>query len=491
MNKQPLAIVILAAGKGTRMKSGIPKVMHDLAGLPMIRWLLKSCEALNPDKIITVIGPDMDDLAAAVAPYETTIQAERNGTAGAVKAALPALAGFNGKVLILMGDEPLVTQDTLAALVAHNGLCVQGFHTVSPFGLGRMVLNDDGTLNTIIEDKDCSEIQRLITLCNAGNYCVPADRLAGWIDQIGNDNAQGEYYLTDLPAIAARDGVPTKVIETRWSGPWGVNDRIQLAAHEAKLQNHLREAAMRDGVHLQDPDSVYFHYDTELAAGVRVEPNVYFGAGVRVEKDVTIKAFSHIEGAHIQSGAVIGPFARIRPQTQIGRGVRVGNFVEIKKSIIGTGSKINHHAYVGDCTMGRDVNFSCGAITVNYDGFEKHKTILGDGVMVGSNVSLIAPITIGDGAFLAAGSTLTENVEKDALSMSRAKTSIKKGWAARYRAIKAAAKKTALLLVVFGCTSPALACDGFEDSMKTLEGIVGVPNPAPPQTPVPSAPPRR
>lgn len=440
--KTQLAIVILAAGKGTRMKSDMPKVMHPLAGKPMINWLLETCESLNPDKIITVIGPDMAELAKAVAPHETATQEVRNGTGGAVKAALSELEGFDGKVLILMGDEPLVKKEALEELLNADNIAVQGFVTDTPHGLGRMIVNEDGSLKEIIEDKDCDAEQRKINLCNAGNYCIPSSSLAGWIGQINDDNAQGEFYLTDLPAIAAKEGVKTQVVQTRWHGAWGVNDRIQLAEHEAKAQEILRANIMQDGVTMIDPSCVTLHHDTKIGKGSTIEPNVIFGADVQIGENVTIRGFSHIEGATIENGASIGPFARLRPETKISENVRIGNFVEVKKSTIGKGSKINHLAYVGDTKMGTEVNFSCGAITVNYDGFNKHKTSIGNNVMVGSNVSLVAPIEIGDGAFLAAGSTITRSINPDALAVERIDPDIKEGWAAKYRKIKAAAKKS-------------------------------------------------
>jgi len=336
-----------------------------------------------------------------------------------------------------------------------------------------MILNDDGTLNRIVEHADCNDSQKQITLCNAGNYCIPADKLGGWLGQITDNNAQGEIYLTDLPAIAAKDGVATHVTQSNWTGPqnlsWGVNDRVQLAAHEKMAQTILRETALNNGVSMSDPETVYLYHDTQIGAGSTIEPNVVFGPDVTIAQNVTIKAFSHIEGATIASGATIGPFARLRPDTIIAEDVRIGNFVEIKKSNIGRGAKINHHGYVGDCDMGEGVNFSCGAITVNYDGFTKHKTTIGNNVMVGSNVSLIAPITIGDGAFLAAGSTLTQNVESDALSMTRPDTETKAGWAAKFRKIKAAAKKAAVVIALLGCTTPAIACEGFKTDLSALE----------------------
>ena len=326
-----LAIVILAAGMGTRMKSSQPKIMHRLAGLPMVNWLLRSCKALNPEKIIVVVGPDMKALEDACAPHETVVQADRNGTGGAVKSALPALEGFDGQVLILMGDEPLIGLDTLQEMAAHDGLAALAFDTDAPEGLGRVVLNADKTLKKIVEDKDCSAEQKAISLCNAGTYSVPADKLSGWVEKIGNDNAQGEYYLTDLPMIAAKDGVKTDVIYTKWRGPWGVNDKAQLAAHEKMAQDLMRASHMREGVTMIDPDTVYFHHDTKVASDIVIEPNVFFGADVVVESGVTIKANSHIEGTKIGEGAIIGPFARLRPDTDIGAGRKGREFCRSQK----------------------------------------------------------------------------------------------------------------------------------------------------------------
>ena len=472
MSNSDLAIIILAAGKGTRMKSDSPKVMHTLAGKPMINWLIETSEQLNPKKIITVIGPDMPALEEAVAPHETAIQKDRNGTGGAVKCALPTLKDFKGKVLILMGDEPLVELSVLKALAENDGLAVQGFDTLAPAGLGRMLLNQDGTLDKIVEDRDCSDEQKRISLCNAGNYCVPAEHLEGWINQIGNDNAQGEYYLTDLPAIAVKDGHKTQVVRSNWIGPWGINDRIQLAFHEKLLQVRLREKALLEGVSMIDPDSVTFHHDTKIAAGAVVDTNVFFGPEVTIESGVHIKSFCHLEGTHVKAGTTVGPFARLRPGSEISEDVKIGNFVEIKKSSIGKGSKISHLAYVGDTDMGENVNFSCGAITVNYDGFDKHKTKIGNNVMVGSNVNLVAPVILEDGAFAAAGSTITKDVDADSLAISRIDTDVKKGWAARFRKIKNAAKIKMLFVMVLVASSPSQACEGFKNSMTALEAAV-------------------
>ncbi|MCC6597544.1 MAG: bifunctional UDP-N-acetylglucosamine diphosphorylase/glucosamine-1-phosphate N-acetyltransferase GlmU [Alphaproteobacteria bacterium] len=444
MNAKPLAIVILAAGKGTRMKSALPKVMHALAGRPMINWLLDTASALSPQKIIVVTGPDMPMLADAVAPNQVVIQMERNGTGGAVRCALPALTGFEGDVLVLLGDTPLLSLRTLQGLLAAKqqaGISVLGARLEDPFGYGRLLMDDEHYITAIVEEKDANEAQRDIRVVNAGAFCIDGARLERWVSQIDNRNAQGEYYITDLPAIAAHEGAGTKAyITCDGDEILGCNSRSNLAALEKTLQGRLRRALMDSGVSMLDPETVYLWHDTQIAPGCLIEPNVFFGPGVRLDPDVTVRAFSHLEGAHIESGASIGPFARLRPGTIIGAGARLGNFVEVKKSTIGAGSKINHLAYVGDCKMGADVNFSCGAITVNYDGFEKHETIIGDGVMVGSNVNLVAPLSLGAGAFIAAGSTVIEDVPADSLAIERGATRKIAGWAARHRGMKRAAK---------------------------------------------------
>ncbi len=434
MNTIPLAVVILAAGKGKRMQSDLPKVMHELAGKPMISILIDQVvQQFAPEKIIVVTAPDMDALRETVKPHESVIQKTQNGTADAVKAALPALKGFKGNVLILLGDEPLAPMQVLAEMAAHDSPSVMAIIPPDPYGLGRMVMDEEGQLIEIIEEKDCDDDQREIIVCNAGNFCVPSSKLEEWLGKIGNDNAQGEYYLTDMPKFAAADGVPFDVFTMPIDHVWGINDRMQLAEHEQIFRQMLRDAHVMNGVRMVDPNTVYFHHDTIVAPGVMIEPSVFFGAGVRIEQGAHIKAFSHLEGAHVGANTTVGPFARLRPGSEIGEGVRIGNFVEIKKSTIGKGSKINHLAYVGDCTMGDDVNFSAGAITVNYDGFNKHQTVIGKNVMIGSNVNLVAPLTIDDGAFVAAGSTINEDVPADSLSIARDKPSIREGWATKFR----------------------------------------------------------
>ena len=446
--KHKLAVVILAAGKGTRMKSDLPKVMHPLAGRPMINWLLDTAQALDPEKILVVVGPDMPELEATIAPHQPVIQQVRNGTAGALQCAMPFLDGFKGNILVLLGDTPLLSLETLQRLIAARsvdavtGLSVLGTVLDDPTGYGRLIEKADGTLRHIVEEKDASDKERAVNKVNTGAFCIDALRLSKWLGQIDNNNAQGEFYITDLPYIAAQDGFQTRIamaknaMETR-----GCNTRSDLAALEGELQQRLRKAVMDHGVHMVDPSSVYLHYDTVIEAGVFIEPHVFFGAGVIVKTGTHIKAFCHFEGATLGENVTIGPFARLRPGTVLENEVRVGNFVEVKKSTIGARSKINHLGYVGDCTMGEGVNFSAGAITVNYDGFEKHQTTIGDNVIVGSNVNLIAPISIDDGAFLAAGSTITKDVPSDALSISRDPGKIREGWAAEYRRRKEAIAK--------------------------------------------------
>lgn len=440
MSTNSLAVVILAAGKGTRMKSDLPKVMHPLAGLPMIKWLIRSAEELAPDRIVVVTGPDMPDLEQAAKPHKTVVQPERNGTAGAAIAALPALEGFDGDVLILLGDAPLVSAHTMQALIdrrhaAKNiGVSALGFVPDNPFGYGRLVVTKDERLKKIVEEKDATDKQREGRLCNAGAFCVDGKRLGRWLKSIDNVNVQKEYYLTDLPQMAAKDDVLSNAYITHdASEVQGCNSRADLAALEKTLQQRLRKSIMESGVTMQDPDTVYLHHDTKIGADTFVGPSVCFGPGVEVGAGAEIKAFCHLEGAKIGDKVTVGPFARVRPGSTIGDDVRIGNFVEIKKSSIGKGSKISHLAYVGDCLMGDDVNFSCGAVTVNYDGFEKHQTVIGKNVMVGSNVNLIAPIKVDDGAFIAAGSTINEDVPADALSLARSKNTIREGWAAAFR----------------------------------------------------------
>lgn len=434
--KEPLAIVILAAGKGTRMKSDKPKVMHEIAGRPMIGWLLETAQSLNPQKIIVVTAPGMEDVAAAAAPHQIAIQKEQKGTGDAVKPALEFLKDFNGKVLVLLGDEPFLDKAVLEEMIGWNGLSVMAVRPLSPKGLGRMIANDDGTLHSIVEERDATEDQKNIRLCNAGNFCIPSSHLGKWLSQLQTNNTQGEYYLTDIPKIAEKDGYLTYVVETDVQWVWGINTRAELSEHERMAQMRLRDRAMAGGATLIDPNTIYLAFDTVLGKDVVVEPNVFFGRGVRVEDGVIIHAFSHLQDVLIKAGASIGPFARIRGDALIGTNAKIGNFVEVKKSNIGDGAKANHLAYIGDSDVGKKSNIGAGTITCNYDGFDKHKTKIGDGVFVGSNSTLVAPVTLEDGVFVGAGSVVTHNAPKDSLIVARSHQLIKKGWAALYRARK-------------------------------------------------------
>lgn len=429
---QELAVVILAAGKGTRMKSATPKILHQIAGLPMISHVVKTAESLKPKKIIVVLSPGMDEVAAAVAPNLVAIQKMQKGTGDALKAALVVLGDFKGQILILYGDVPLVSAPTLEVLIAHHrggdfGSSVLAFAPPDPKGYGRIFQNPDGSLARIVEEVDATEDEKLVRLCNSGMIIFEGEGLPAALDQVGNKNKQGEFYLGDVPKILAKDGIATGVIRGDYHELKGVNSRAQLADVEMIWQHRKRLAVMDSGVTLQDPNTVYFSYDTQIGRDTFVGANTVFGKGVEIEDNVEIRAFSHIEGAKIKSGAVIGPFARLRPGAHIGEDARIGNFVEIKNSKIGKGAKANHLGYIGDAELGDNSNFGCGAITVNYDGVNKSKTIIGKNVMIGSNSSLVAPIKIEDGAYVAAGSTLTKDVAKDDLVIARAKAVIMPG----------------------------------------------------------------
>lgn len=434
--KDPLAIVILAAGKGTRMKSQLPKVMHKIAGRPMLGWLLEVAESLNPEKIIVVTAPGMDNVAAAAAPHQVAIQKEQRGTGDAVKPALEHLKGFTGKVLILLGDEPFLDRAVLEEMIGWDGLSVMAVRPLSPKGLGRMIANEDGTLDRIVEEKDATDEQKEIRLCNAGNFCVPASHLSKWLDQLQPNNAQNEFYLTDIPRIAEKDGYLTYVVETDVQWVWGINTRAELAEHERMAQVMLREKAMAGGVTLIDPNTVYLSHDTTFGSDIVIEPDVYFGPNVKIADNVVIHAFSHLENVTVDAGAQIGPFARLRGGAHLKENVKVGNFVEIKNSVLESGAKANHLSYLGDSVVGAKSNIGAGTITCNYDGFDKHKTMIGAGVFVGSNSTLVAPVSLGDGSFVAAGSVVTDDVSKDALIIARAKQVTKEGWAVRYRDAK-------------------------------------------------------
>jgi len=434
-----LGCIILAAGKGTRMKSALPKQLHEVAGRSLVKHVIATAEALNPDKIVIVIGPDTPEMVEAAHPYAIALQAVQNGTGGAALAAKDHFKGFDGDILVMFSDTPLVTAPTLQKMVDIRrqfpavGLTFSGMQVANPGSYGRMVMDEDGTLKKIVEFKDASAEERKITLCNGGMVCADGAKLFEWLSQVGNNNAQGEYYLTDLPAIARKDNRQTHVVEVPAEEMEGVNTRVDLAAIEKLYQKRLRREHMLNGVTLIDPDTVYFSHDTVIAQDVIIEPNVFFGPGVTVRSDVRILANSYITGAEIEEGADVGPFARLRPGTKVGEGAHVGNFVEIKNSQLHAGAKVGHLTYLGDAEIGEKANIGAGTITCNYDGFLKHKTKIGKEAFIGSNSALVAPVTIGNGAFVGAGSTISQNVPDNALGITRAPQITKEGWAPEFR----------------------------------------------------------
>jgi bifunctional UDP-N-acetylglucosamine pyrophosphorylase/glucosamine-1-phosphate N-acetyltransferase len=440
------AAILLAAGKGTRMKSELPKVMHRLAGRPMIDHVLANVDPLGCDPIVVVVGPGMEDVARAVAPRPTVVQMEQLGTGHATRTARSLLNGFAGDVLVLFGDSPFVSTATLQRLVERRragddpAAVVLGMRLADPAQYGRLVTGADGRLEAIVEYREANAEQRRIDLCNSGVMALDGKRLFGLLDKIGNSNSKREYYLTDIVAIARAAGGSCAVVEAPAAELVGVNSRADLAAAEALLQERLRARAMEEGATLLDPKTVYFSWDTRLGRDVVVAPNVIFGPGVAVADRVEIKGFCHIEGARIEAGAIVGPFARLRPGAIIGESAHIGNFVEVKNAKVGTGAKANHLTYLGDATVGAAANVGAGTITANYDGFDKHVTEIGPGASIGSNSVLVAPVKVGAGAIIGAGSVITTDVPADALSVARGRQSDKPGWAAKFREQKKAAK---------------------------------------------------
>ena len=439
-----LAIVILAAGKGTRMKSKKPKVLHELAGFPMLGHVIRAMESAAPQKLILVLSPGREDVVEAArgwvadpAMIAHAVQDPPQGTGHAVMVARDHFETFDGDVLVTFGDTPLVTAETVAAMIAARDggadIVVSGFRATGDHMYGRLVTDADGALQAIVEHKDADAQTRLIDLCNGGLMLIAGDKIGGLLDQLTTDNAQGEYYLTDIVAHARAEGLICAVAECPYEDVLGINARTELAAAEAILQDRLRAAAMAGGATLIDPQSVFLSTDTVLGRDVLVEPNVVFGPGVTVGDDVTIRAFSHLEGATLEAGVTVGPYARLRPGAVLEEGARIGNFVEVKKSRLGKGAKANHLAYLGDADIGAGANIGAGTITCNYDGFDKHKTVVGENSFVGSNSTLVAPVEIEKDAFVAAGSTITKTIKSGALGLGRARQSEIAGWVTRFR----------------------------------------------------------
>jgi len=440
-DQRKFAVVILAAGQGTRMRSDTHKVLHPIASRPLLLHLLDRVDGLGADKRVVVVGKGREQVEVAISGrgVEIAIQSEQKGTGHAVQQAAAALKGYVGPVLILYGDTPFVEAETLTRMLDRlngddgPGVVVLASTPPDPLKYGRIILGDGDRIAKMVEFKDATEEERAVRLCNSGMMAVRAADLFRWLDRVGNDNAAGEYYLPDIVNIAAAEGREAVVIEGDPYETAGVNSRAELAHLELEWQRRRREQVLEEGATLIDPESVWFAYDTKLGRDVTVEPHVVFGPGVNVADGATIHAFSHIDGASIGASASIGPFARIRPGTRLAAKTKVGNFVELKKATIAEGAKVNHLSYVGDAEVGARANIGAGTITCNYDGFGKYRTVIGAGAFIGSNTALVAPVNVGAGAVVGAGSVITEDVEADSLAVERAEQRGVAGWAKRFR----------------------------------------------------------
>jgi bifunctional UDP-N-acetylglucosamine pyrophosphorylase/glucosamine-1-phosphate N-acetyltransferase len=435
------AAVILAAGHGTRMKSDLPKVLHPVGGLPMLGHVINSAQSLSPSTLCVVMGdhaPQVGDVAKGFAPeISVFVQAPPQGTGHAVTCAMPGLEGFDGLVFVLYADTPLITDETLQKMRARAdegaGVVVLGFTPPDPLLYGRLIVDEDGGLDRIVEAREATPEELAVRLCNSGVMAIHSDVLKNQLPQITNDNAKGEYYLTDIVSLARAADVACAVVEADEEEVLGVDSRNMLARAEGIFQRRRREAAMADGATLLDPHSTYFSHDTKLGRDVIVGQQVVFAPGVIVEDGAEIKAFSHLEGAHVKAGAAVGPYARLRPGTVIGEAAKIGNFVETKKADIAKGAKVSHLSYIGDAAVGEAANIGAGTITCNYDGFDKFKTEIGKNAFVGSNSSLVAPVKIGDGAFVGSSSVVTKDVPADALAVARGRQQNIDGWAITFR----------------------------------------------------------
>jgi bifunctional UDP-N-acetylglucosamine pyrophosphorylase / glucosamine-1-phosphate N-acetyltransferase len=446
-----IAAIILAAGQGTRMKSDLHKVLHPIAGRPMLMHLMASVDALEPARKVVVVGSGKEQLEAALAGRaELAVQSPQHGTGHAVQQAEAALAGFEGDVLILYGDVPFVPTATMQMMIDRlnapdaPAIVVLAFEPDNVQSYGRVIVDKlpkgNDRILKMVEHKDATPEERGHRLCNSGLMAVKARDLFGLLARVTNSNVAGEYYLVDIVNIANADGRHCAVVKTDTFDVTGINSRAELAAQERKWQVRRRRQMMTEGVTLIDPDTVWFAYNTIIGRDVVIEPNVFFGPGVMIADNVTIRAFSHIEGARIASGAEVGPFARLRPGAVLDEGAKVGNFVEMKKATLGKGAKASHLSYIGDADVGAGANIGAGTITCNYDGFFKYQTVIGEGAFIGSNSALVAPVTIGAGAIVGAGSVVTADVSADALALVRPEQREKAGWAKRFRDVMGARK---------------------------------------------------
>jgi len=438
------AAVILAAGQGTRMKSARPKVMHAVAGRPMLGHVIAAVRGAGVERTVVVTAPDAEEVRAFVAGEggECVIQAEQLGTGHAAACAGTVLGDFPGVIVVTYGDHPLFSSATFEASFAARekaGMAIVAFRSRNP-AYGRVILDRDGLVDRIVEYKDANEEQRRVDLCNAGIMSADARAFFAWAQRLSNDNAQREYYLTDVPTLAKAQGIRCAPVEADEAETMGVNSRAELARAEAEMQRHLRNRLLEQGVGMTAPETVHLSFDTLIEPDVQIEPYVVFAPGVTVRSGAQILAFSHLEGADVGAGAIIGPYARLRPGARIEENVHIGNFVEVKNSRIEKGAKANHLTYLGDARVGAGANIGAGTITCNYDGFDKHVTDIGAGVFIGSNSSLVAPVQVKDGAYVGAGSVITDDVGADALAVTRAEQKEKAGWAEKFRARKRAEK---------------------------------------------------
>ncbi|MFU8864965.1 MAG: bifunctional UDP-N-acetylglucosamine diphosphorylase/glucosamine-1-phosphate N-acetyltransferase GlmU [Rhodobacterales bacterium] len=440
------ALVILAAGMGTRMNSDLPKVLHPLAGAPMLVHAMKAGFALEASASVIVTGHEAEAVAAAARDWDETaecvVQEPQLGTAHAVAQAAPKLAGFNGDVIVLYGDTPLIRAETLEAMQAarqDHDIVVLGFDAADPGRYGRLVMDGD-TLERIVEFKDATDEERTITLCNSGIVIADKAVLFDLVAAVGNDNAAGEYYLTDIVALARARGLSATAVTCPEAETLGINTRTELAQAEAAFQARARAQALEDGVTLIAPETVHFAHDTVIGRDAIIEQNVVFGPGVTVESGARIRAFSHLEGCHVSQRAVVGPYARLRPGAELAEDVHVGNFVEIKNAVLDAGAKANHLSYIGDATIGAGTNIGAGTITCNYDGVMKHHTEIGRGAFIGSNTMLVAPVRVGHAAMTGSGSVITSDVPDGALALARARQEVKPGMAVKLMDILRARK---------------------------------------------------
>ncbi len=456
MSERPLLIVILAAGKGTRMRSALPKVLHQVGGRSLLGHVIAAATGAAAQSMAVVTGPGMNAVRQEASRHfegaQFYLQADQRGTADALLAAREALAVHQGDVIVLFGDTPLMTSATIAAaqhMLKEAHVVVVGFQAANPFGYGRILTDPAGGVTAIREHKEATEAERQVRLCNSGVMGFRSERLLDVLESIGNANSKGEFYLTDAVEIARGKGLSVGYITTDEAETQGINDRAQLAAVEAQWQARKRTDVLAGGATLTAPETVFFAFDTTIGQDVTIEPFVVFGPGVTVADNVTIRAFTHIvgadrklkTGAKIGEGVDLGPFSRIRPGTDLGRNVHVGNFVEVKNATLEEGAKANHLTYLGDVRVGAGANIGAGTITCNYDGFNKHHTDIGAGAFIGSNTALVAPVKIGDRAIIGAGSVIAKDVAADALAVTRAPHDERPGWAERFRTMMARRKK--------------------------------------------------